>query len=86
MAVLSADIPNFCLLALRGVGWLKQAHNFLEFAGSADNEIAQDQDRPPLADEVERPGDRAALLLIRPGHEIKDNGLTSSSQVTIINI
>src|SRR5262245_13056181 len=31
-------------------------------------EIPQHQDRPALADEVERAGDRAALLLIRPSH------------------
>jgi hypothetical protein len=37
----------------------------LEFAGPAENEVAQDQDRPPLADDIERAGYRAAHIVWR---------------------
>ena len=48
----------------------------LESPRPVQEEITQHQDRPALADEVERAGDRAALLLIRPSHACKDSGLT----------
>src|SRR5215831_2848868 len=56
----------------------------LEPPRPVQEEVPQHQDRPALADEVERAGDRAALLSIRPSHGRKNNGLTFYLQVTSV--
>src|SRR5262245_52426856 len=62
-------------------------HRFLEVlkaASTLQEQIPEDQKRPALANEVERPRDRAVSLSIRPGHNHYHSILTSVSQVNII--
>src|ERR1700733_8237073 len=43
----------------------ERALEVLKLARPADNEVAQDQDRPSFADDIERAGDRAAHIIGR---------------------